>query len=138
MVIAGQTLLTMRGVLRVIAVEDNGSGGLGIAGNAVVNKRRREAVEIGAGHAGFEPGQGRGTRQVLRGIERSPLHAPRQQGIVSETIGILAVRIARGEVIDPLGEKVTQGRGQIRRMSPVAHCGGPTFRAAALAVYPAQ
>jgi hypothetical protein len=62
MVREGQCLLTMRGVLRVIEVEDHGSGGLGIAWNEVVNKRLREAVEIGAGHAVFEPGEGRGTR----------------------------------------------------------------------------
>ena len=72
----------------------------------------------------FEPGEGRDTRQVLRGIERYPLHAELKQGIVPETIGIIAVRIAGGELIDPLREQVTQRMISIRRMSLVVHSGG--------------
>ena len=138
MVIEGQFLLPMGRVLRVIEVEDNGRGGLGVARNEVIDERLREAVEVGAGHAVFEPREGRGTRQVLRGIERYPLHAELKHGIVPETIGIIAVRIAGGDLIDPLGEQVTQGMISIRRMALVAHGGGQALRQADLAVDPPQ
>src|SRR5499427_9279740 len=64
MVIEGQFLLTMRRVLGVIEVEDNGSRGLGEACNEVVNERLREPVEIRTSYAVFEAGEGWGARQV--------------------------------------------------------------------------
>jgi hypothetical protein len=102
----GQFLLTMRGVRGVIAVEDHGRGGLGGARNKMIHERLCEALEVGAGHAVFAPRAGRGTRQVLRGIERYPLHAQLQQRIVPETIGIMAVGISRSALIAPLGEQI--------------------------------
>jgi hypothetical protein len=108
MVIEGEFLLAMGRILRVIEVQDNSGRGLGVTGNEVIDERLGEPVEIEAGDAVFEPGEGRGTRQVLRGIERYPLHAELKHGIVPETIGIIAVRIAGGELIDPLREQDTQ------------------------------
>jgi hypothetical protein len=138
MVREGQFLLTMGRVLRVIEVEDNGGGGLGGARNAMIDERLCEPGEVGAGHTVFEPREGRGTRQVLRGIEWYSLDAELKHGIVPETVGIIAVSIARGDLRDPLGEEVTESMVRIRRMAPIAHGGGQTFREADLAVDPAQ
>jgi hypothetical protein len=134
MVREGTLLLAMRGVCRMVEVEDNRRGGLRVAGKKLVHKRLRETREIGAGHAVFEPRERRGTRQVLRGIQRAAFHAQLQQGIIPQTVGIIAVRIARGALIDALREEVPEGMGNIRRVALVAHGGSQALREADLAV----
>ena len=113
-------------------------GGLGVARNEVIDERLGEAGEIGAGDAVFEPGEGRGTRQGLRGIERYPLHAQFKHGIMPEAIGIIAIGIPGRNLIDTLSEQVTQGMVCIRRMALVMHGSGQAFREADLAGDPAQ
>jgi hypothetical protein len=137
-VIEGQFLLARRRVLGVIEVENNGHRGRGGAGNEVVNKRLREAVEIGARHAVFEPGEGRSTRQVLSRIKRDAFDAQLEHGSVPETIGIIAIRIARRNLIDALGEEVPKRMVNIRGRAFVAYCSGQAFGEAALAVDPTQ
>jgi hypothetical protein len=39
---------------------------------------------------------------------REAFHAQLKHGIVPETVGIIAISIARGNVIDALGEEVTE------------------------------
>ena len=51
-----------------------------------------------------------------------------------ETIGIIAISIARGNVIDALGEEVTERMVNIRRMALVAHGGSQALREADLPV----
>ena len=68
MIIEGQFLLPMRRVLGVINVEDNSRRRLGVAGNTVVHERLREPGEVRAGHTVLKPREGRGTREVLRGL----------------------------------------------------------------------
>src|SRR5512134_106689 len=70
MVIEGEFLLAMRRVIGVIEVKDNGGGGLGVTGNEVVDERLREPVEVFAVHAVLQPGEGRGTGQVLGWLQR--------------------------------------------------------------------
>src|SRR5262249_46796628 len=124
MVIEGQFLLAMRRVLGVIEVKNNRRWLLGVAGNEGVNKRLREAVEIGASHAVFEPGEGGRTRQVLSRIKRDTFDAQLEHGIVPETLGIIAIRIARRDLIDTLGEEVSKRMVNIRGMAFVGYCSG--------------
>ena len=138
MVIEGEFLLTMGGIRGVIEVEDNRRWRLGVAGNEVVNKRMRKAVEIGARYAVFEPGEGRSTRQVLPRIERDAFDAQLEHGIVPETIGIIAIRLARRDLIDALGEEVPKRMVNRRGLTFVAYCSGQTFGEADLSVDPAQ
>src|SRR5215217_713525 len=95
-------------VIGVIEVEHNGGGGLGVAGDEVVDQRVGESVEVLAVDAVFQTRQGGGTRQVLRGVQGRPLHAELKHGVVSETIGIMAVRIPGSDLIDTLGEEITE------------------------------
>jgi hypothetical protein len=138
MVREGAFLRTMGGSRGVIEVEAKRRWRLGGAGNAVVNKRLRKAGEIGARDAVFEPGEGRSTRQVLPRIERDAFDAQREHGIVPETIGIMAIRIARRDVIDALGAEVPKRMVNRRGMTFVAYCSGHTFGEADLSVDPAQ
>ena len=123
MVRDSQRLRAMRGRRGVLAVEDQRRRGGGGAGHAVVNKGVGKAGEIGAGHPGFEPGERRGTRQVLRGIARETGDAQRQQGSRPEPIGLIAVRIAGGDVREARGEEVPERLGDRRWRALGAHGG---------------
>jgi hypothetical protein len=57
---------------------------------------------------------------------------------VTETLGLLAVGIARGDLIDPLGKQVSPGMVRLRRMALVTHGSSQAFREADLAVDPTQ
>jgi hypothetical protein len=59
-----------------------------------------------------------------------------KHGVVPEAIGIIAVGIPGGELIEPLGEQVPKGMGRIRWMSCIVHSGGQAFRQADLAIDP--
>jgi hypothetical protein len=122
----------------MIEVQDNRGGRLRIARNELVDKRPGEPVEISAGHLMFEPGEGRGTRQVLDGIEREAFHAHLKQGIVPETVRIIAVGIAGGDLIDPLGQEVPERMVNIGWMACVVHRSGQALCQADLAVDPSQ
>jgi hypothetical protein len=86
----------------------------------MVHKGLREAIEIGAGHPVFQPGEGRGTRQVLGRLKRDAFDAQLEHGIVPQTIGLIAIRIPRRDLIDPLREKVTEGMVNVRGRALVA------------------
>jgi hypothetical protein len=104
----------------------------------VVDERLRETVEVRTGHLMFEPGEGWGTGQVLSRIERSAFHTQLKQGIVPQTVGIIAVRIAGGELIDPLGKEVPERMGDVRRVTLVTHGGSQAFGQADLPVDPPE
>jgi hypothetical protein len=70
MVIERACLWAVCRVLSVIEVEDKGGGGLGGARNAVMDERLCEPIELGAGRTVLKPGEGRGTRQGLRRLQR--------------------------------------------------------------------
>ena len=125
--------------LGVIEVEDHGGRGRRVARNAVVNERLGEPGAVRAIHAVFQPRHGGGARQVLGGGAGWPLQAQRKHGGVSEALGLMAVRIAGGDVVETLGNAVTQGRGGRGGMSRVLHGSGQTCAAAHVAVdAPAQ
>jgi hypothetical protein len=65
-------------------------------------------------------------------------HPQLQQGIVPETVRIIAVRIAGDDVIEPLGEEVPERMVNRGRMACVMHRGGQAFRQADLPVAATQ
>ena len=138
MVREGEGLLALRGVRRVSEIEPHRRRGLGRARKAVVSKRGRKAGERGERHAMCESGERRGTREVLGRIERHTFSAQRKQGSGPATVGIIAVCIPRGHLVETLGEEVAQGGGDRRRMPLVPHGSGEAFCHAALTVDPPQ
>ncbi len=122
----------------MLAVEDNRRWGLGGAGHAGGNKRVGKPGESGAGHAVCEPRARWGTRQGLRGIARDACETPRKHGVVSETVGLMAVRIAGGHLGETLGEEVPERMVPRRRRALVTHGGGQPFGAADLAIQTPQ
>jgi hypothetical protein len=56
----------------------------------------------------FKPREGRRTRQVLLWSQWEALYAQLKQRVSTEAVGIIAVRIASGDLIDTLGQEVAQ------------------------------
>ena len=94
MVIEGEFLLAMRGVIGVIEVQHDGRGGLCVAGNKVVHEGRGETIEVLAVHLVLQPRERGSTGQVVRGLQRKPLHPQLEHGVMPEAIGIVAIGIA--------------------------------------------
>jgi hypothetical protein len=92
-----------------------------VAGHKGVHQRLSETIDVLAVHAVFEPREGGGTGQVLCGLQGQPLDAKLEQGIMTQAVGIVAVGIARGDLIDPLGQEVPQWMGDVRRVALVTH-----------------
>lgn len=134
MVIEGKFLLAMSRVIGVIEVKHNGGGGLGGAGDEVVDQGVRESVEILTVDPVFKPGKGRGTRHVLRRLQRGPLHAALQQGGVPEALGIIAIRVPQSDLVDTLSQEVPERVIYLGLMSLVLHSGGKAFGEANLAI----
>ena len=89
-------------------------GRLGVTGNKVVDQGARETIEVFAVYLVFQTGEGGRTGQVLLGVQGRPLNPEFEQGVTAEAIGIIPVRIPRGDLIDALGQQVTQRDGQYR------------------------
>ena len=100
--------------------------------------KAREPVELLAVDAVFQRGKGRGTRQGLRRLQRGPFHTELKQGVVPETIGIIAIGIPRSDLVDTLSQEVSEGVIYIGLRSPVLHSGSQAFGEANLAVDAAQ
>jgi hypothetical protein len=129
-----QRLLAMRRVIGVIEVKHHGGGGLWGAGAAGGDQHARAPGEILAVDAVCKPGNGRGTRQVLRGLQGGPLDAALPPGVVPEPMGLMALRLPRSALVETLGHEVPQWMIALGGRSLVRPSGGKAFGAAHLAV----
>ena len=58
MIIEGELLLPMRGIIGVVDIEDNGWGRLSVTRNKVVDQGSRETIEVFAIYLMFQTGEG--------------------------------------------------------------------------------
>ena len=121
----------------MVNVEDDRRWWLRVTRNKLVHKRSREAREIGAGHTGFEPGEGRGACQVLGRLKRDAFDAQLEQGVMPQAIGIIAVRIPRSDLIEALREEIAERMIDIGGVTLVADSSGQAFCEPDLPVNPA-
>jgi hypothetical protein len=61
---------------------------------------------------------------VLVWLQGRPRNAELKHGVVPEAIGLIAIRLPGGDVVDTLRAEVTEGVVDIRRMTLVPHGGG--------------
>ena len=108
MVIEGTRLLTMRWVIGVIQVEHKSRGWFRVAGAELLHQGPRQAIDVLAVYAVFQTREGGATRQVLLWLQGWPLDSKLDQGGVPQTMGIIAVRIPRGNLVDTLGKEGTE------------------------------
>src|SRR5437868_6668427 len=133
-----QCLRPVGRIVRVIEIEHNGGRRLRVARDAVGSQRLRQPIEVFPVHTVCKPREGRGTRAILRWSQRGAFHAQLTQGITSEAVGIIAVRRAGGNVINPLGQEVTQGVSNGGRMAGSVDGGRKACSQANLAVDAAE
>jgi hypothetical protein len=131
-------LRPMRRVIRVVELSDHGLRRGGIAVDKGLDKGPGKAVGILAIALVFQAGHGGGTGQRLRVIERSAVEAERKERVMPEAVGIIAIGIARGDLLHPLGDEVTQGMIDRGRMARVMESSGQTRGEADLAINAAQ
>jgi hypothetical protein len=134
MIIEREFLLPMRRVIRVIQIEDNGGWGLRIAGDEVIHEGLGEAIQVFAIDTVLQPRKGGRTGEILRRLQGAALEPEFEQGVTAQTIGVVAVGIARGNLIDTLGEEVPQRMINIGRMPLIVDSGGETLSQPDLAV----
>jgi hypothetical protein len=106
MIIEGKLLLAMRRSIGVIEIEHNGRWGLGIAGKQVIDQGGREPLQVLAVHLVFQPRERGRTRQVVLRVHGASLDPEFEYGVMAETIGVIGVRVSRGDLIKALGQKV--------------------------------
>ena len=70
-------------------------------------------------------------------VQGWPLHAEFKHRVTAETIGVIGVRIPRGELIDTLGSEVPSGMINIGRMALIMDGGGQALGEPHLPVDPA-
>jgi hypothetical protein len=108
MIIESELLLSVGRIVCMIEVEHDGRGWLRIAGDEVGPQRSGESIDVFTIDTVFKPREGRRTRQVLLRSQWRTLDSQLKERIATEAVGIIAVGIAGGNLIDPLGQEVSQ------------------------------
>jgi hypothetical protein len=108
-IIEGQLLLAMCGIIGVVHIEDNGGRGLRVAGDEVVHQGTRKTIQVCAVPLVLQTRERGGTRSVVLRIQGAPLHPEVEQRVVAEVIGVIGIRIPGGDLIHALGQQVPQG-----------------------------
>jgi hypothetical protein len=109
MMIERTLLLAIRRIIGVVHIEDNGGRGLGGTGNEVVHQGAREPIKVFAVDGVLQTGERGGAGSVVCWVQGRPLHSEFAHGVMAEAIGVMGVRIPRGDLIDALGQQVPQG-----------------------------
>ena len=86
----------------MIEIEDDGRRRFGGTGKKVIYQGPREPVEVLTVDLVFQTCKGRRTRQVVCGGQGAPIEPQLEGRVMAETVGILAVRIARSDLLDAL------------------------------------
>jgi hypothetical protein len=71
----------------------------------------------------FQPRERGRTRQVVLRVQGASLDPEFEHGVMAETIGVIGVRVTRGDLINALSQKVPQGMVNIGLMALVVDSG---------------
>jgi hypothetical protein len=138
MMIEGELLLPLRGIIGVVDIEDHGGGRLRVTRHTVVNQGPREPREVCAVSLVFQTGAGGCTGSVRLGVQGRPLNAACKQGVPAEALGVVPVHIPRSDLRDALGSQVTQRVVNRGLMPLLMHSCRKARRAPKLPVDPSQ
>jgi len=94
MIIERELLLSIRRIIRVVHIQDNGGRGLSVAGDEVVHQGACESIEVLAVAVVLETREGRGAGSVVGRVQGTPLHPEFDHGVMAEVIGVIRVRIS--------------------------------------------
>ena len=91
MIIERKLLLAICRIIRMVDIQDKGSRGLGVAGDAMVDEGPREPREVFTVDLMVQPGERGCTGQVLLRVQRRPLDAQFEQRIPTSALGVMSV-----------------------------------------------
>jgi hypothetical protein len=103
-------LLAIGGVIGVSEVEHNGSRGRCVTGDERVHEGLRQPLEVFPVSWVFQTRKGRGPGSIWGRSPGRALHPEFEEGVTAKTLGVIGVRIPRGDLIDALGEEVSPRR----------------------------
>ena len=112
-------LLAMSLILRVVDVEHQHGRSGGVAGDELVHERTAEAENIPAPGRMFETGDGGSRCQCRLVVERGTARAKTKHRVVAQRSAIVAVLVAAGDLIDPLGQDVVLRMGDVAGVTSV-------------------
>ena len=116
-VIKGEFLLAMGGILGVVHIEDNHRGWLGVTGNELINKGPGHAVEIPGRGGIFQTREGGRTGQVTRRIQGLAIYPQLEQRIGTQGVGVVAILVTAGDLVYALGQEIPQGMLRVGGMT---------------------
>ena len=108
-VVEGQRLLAVGGIVRVVEVQGDGGRRFGIAGDELLHQSASQTVNIAAAQRSLQTGVGAAGGQGIVGIERRTAGGQFEQRIAPQAVGVVAVLVPGGDLKDPLRQQVAQG-----------------------------
>ena len=116
-VIKGEFLLAMGGILGVVHIEDNHRGWLGITGDELINKGLGHAVDIPGRGGIFQTREGGRTGQVTPRIQGLAIYPQLEERIGTQGVGVVAILVTAGDLVDALGQEIPQGMLRVGGMA---------------------
>ena len=134
-IVKSEGLLAVGLVFGVVDVEHQHGRRGGVAGDELVHECTAEAVNIPAPGRMFETGDRGGRCQCRIVVERGTAQAKAKHRVVAQRSAIVAVLVATGDLIDPLGQDVVLRMGDVTGVVAVGERPRQPLGQADLAVY---
>ena len=138
MVVKAERLLAVGGIFGMVQVNHDHLRCLGIAGDERIDKRLCHPINVLGRDGILQARERRPTGQVHRLIQRTTLHAEREQRIAAPRIGVVAIFVSAADLNGALGDPVTQGRGDVGGVALIVDGLGETLGQTDLPVDAAQ
>ena len=116
-VIKGEFLLAMGGILGVVHIGVNHRGWLGITGDELIDKGLGDAVDIPGRGGVFQTREGGRMARSLpasRGLRSCP---QLEERIGTQGVGVVAILVTAGDLVDALGQEIPQGMLRVGGMA---------------------
>lgn len=118
-VVEGQRLLAVGGVVGMVHVQRDAARGVFIPGDELLDQGAGQAVDVAAPQRAFQAGVGGAAGQRRVGIQRRPSRRQFEQRVMAQGVGIVAVFVAGGHLKDALRQQVAQRMGDIARIARI-------------------
>lgn len=106
MMIERKLLLAIRRIIGVVQIKDKSGRRGGVAGDEMIHKGPSEPVEILPVDLVLQARERRGAGSIVGRVQGRPLYPEFEHGVTAEAMGVIGVRIPRGDLIDALGQQV--------------------------------